>query len=354
MLRPHAERVADHDHRQVGGDLVDEVALAPLDDGVDDLVCTPGGRAARLSRTRRGVKPLFTSLRRWRWAGSSMSIIIGRGPLVRADAAGVAEHLGSPRHVLDVGVAGDAPHVAVVVHRVVGPQPGQGGVVVAGPEGAAAEVDVVDVVEAIGVGGHGAKSDRSSDRRKRTAAQTGIHTSARLLTRMSDFSSGTSRGSIGGGLGVPLRADRGQLVGHVRLEVGEGLRPSPRPGWRPSRPAGRPRSCGSDGWRGCPPSGRSIERCRDHRTRRRGGRRRRSSARRSASWSAAASACRTRSCAVATAARARSIRASKRLASAAACCVGRRVRGGVAARRRTPPVTRRVGSPASARGWRAG
>ena len=34
-----------------------------------------------LSRTRRGVKPLFTSWRRRRWSGSSMSIIIGRGPL---------------------------------------------------------------------------------------------------------------------------------------------------------------------------------------------------------------------------------------------------------------------------------
>ena len=34
-----------------------------------------------LSRTRRGVKPLLTSLRRRRWSGSSMSIIIGSGPL---------------------------------------------------------------------------------------------------------------------------------------------------------------------------------------------------------------------------------------------------------------------------------
>jgi hypothetical protein len=32
------------------------------------------------SRTRRGVNPVLTSLRRWRWAGSSMSIIIGMGP----------------------------------------------------------------------------------------------------------------------------------------------------------------------------------------------------------------------------------------------------------------------------------
>jgi hypothetical protein len=32
------------------------------------------------SRTRRGVKPALTSFRRFRWAGSSMSIIIGMGP----------------------------------------------------------------------------------------------------------------------------------------------------------------------------------------------------------------------------------------------------------------------------------
>ena len=34
-----------------------------------------------LSRTRRGVKPRFTSLRRDQCCGSSMSIIIGIGPL---------------------------------------------------------------------------------------------------------------------------------------------------------------------------------------------------------------------------------------------------------------------------------
>ncbi len=34
-----------------------------------------------LSRTRRGVKPLLTSFRRFQCSGSSMSIIIGIGPL---------------------------------------------------------------------------------------------------------------------------------------------------------------------------------------------------------------------------------------------------------------------------------
>ena len=36
---------------------------------------------ASLSLTRRGVNPRLTSLRRFQWAGSSMSIIMGRGPL---------------------------------------------------------------------------------------------------------------------------------------------------------------------------------------------------------------------------------------------------------------------------------
>ena len=36
--------------------------------------------SASRSRTRRGVKPLLTSLRRRKCSGSSMSIIIGSGP----------------------------------------------------------------------------------------------------------------------------------------------------------------------------------------------------------------------------------------------------------------------------------
>ena len=37
--------------------------------------------SASLSRTRLGVNPRLTSLRRFQCAGSSMSIIIGSGPL---------------------------------------------------------------------------------------------------------------------------------------------------------------------------------------------------------------------------------------------------------------------------------
>ena len=47
VLGPHAERVADHDHRQVGGDVVDEVGLALLADGVEDLVQASAHRLAR-------------------------------------------------------------------------------------------------------------------------------------------------------------------------------------------------------------------------------------------------------------------------------------------------------------------
>ena len=39
----------------------------------------PARTSVSLSRTRRGVKPLFTSFRRCRCSGSSMSIIIGSG-----------------------------------------------------------------------------------------------------------------------------------------------------------------------------------------------------------------------------------------------------------------------------------
>ena len=67
-----------------------------------------------LSRTRRGVKPRLTSLRRCRCSGSSMSIIIGSGRLSGRMPPALREHVGSLATRLHVGVAGDAPHVAVV------------------------------------------------------------------------------------------------------------------------------------------------------------------------------------------------------------------------------------------------
>ena len=87
-----------------------------------------------------------------------MSIIIGSGPWFGPDPAGVARTRPGCRDTsLHVGVAGDAPHVAVVVARGRWPAARSSAVVVvAGPEGAAAEVDVVVVT-------HPADSDRSSD-----------------------------------------------------------------------------------------------------------------------------------------------------------------------------------------------
>lgn len=80
VARREPEGVADHDQRELGGQVGDEVAFAALADPVDDLVAEPfevGPPAA----TRRGVNPALTSLRRSLCSGSSMSIIIGSGPL---------------------------------------------------------------------------------------------------------------------------------------------------------------------------------------------------------------------------------------------------------------------------------
>ena len=96
MLGADAQGVADHDHRQVGGDVVDEVGLALLAHRVEDLGAGLRDTAGSLSRTRRGVKPLLTSIRRLRWAGSSMSIIIGRAALAGPDAAGGREGAPGP------------------------------------------------------------------------------------------------------------------------------------------------------------------------------------------------------------------------------------------------------------------
>ena len=80
-----------------------------------------------------GVKPRFTSLRRCQCSGSSMSIIIGIGPGVGPDAAGVRERRRVLRHGADVVVAGDAPHPAVPVDGSVLAHPGQLGVRVRDP-----------------------------------------------------------------------------------------------------------------------------------------------------------------------------------------------------------------------------
>ena len=181
-----------------------------------------------------------------------MSIIIGSGGLVGADAAGVGEHLGLAGHVLHVGVAGDAPDVAVEVHGRLAAHPGEGLVVVAGPEGAAAEVDVV----AGGVVGHGRSL---TGRQTGLGLTTGIHTSAQAaVTRMSELLQRDLERLDGGRLGVPLGGDGGQLVGHVGLEVGQRLRLLLHPVRRASRRAGPPRCCGCGGWRGCRPCGRSM------------------------------------------------------------------------------------------------
>ena len=80
VLGRDAEHVADHDHRQRRREVADEVALAALAHAVDDGRRTCRAISCSLSRTRSGVKPRLTSLRRFQCSGSSMSIIIGSGP----------------------------------------------------------------------------------------------------------------------------------------------------------------------------------------------------------------------------------------------------------------------------------
>ena len=157
VLGAHAEGVADHDHRERGGDVADEVGARRARSRRRGSRRTPAAPAARCRAPAAGVKPLFTSLRRCRWSGSSMSIIIGSGPWSGRMPPALENTSVLAGHVLDVGVAGDAPDVAVEVHGRLAAHPGEGLVVVAGPEGAAAEVDVV----AGGVVRHGGESGRA-------------------------------------------------------------------------------------------------------------------------------------------------------------------------------------------------
>ena len=64
VLGRDAEHVADDRHRKRRGDVADEVAFAALADRVDDRVAQLPGSSDSLPRTRCGVKPRFTSLRR--------------------------------------------------------------------------------------------------------------------------------------------------------------------------------------------------------------------------------------------------------------------------------------------------
>ena len=150
VLGPHAERVADHDHGQVGGDVVDEVALAVLAHGVDDLGARPPHGRLAVADPLRG-EAAVDELPALEVGGVVHVDHHRQGCEPGPDAAGVREDLRVAGDLLDVAVAGDAPDGAVPVHGRVGPHPRQGVVVVAGPEVAAAEVDVV----AGGVVSHG-------------------------------------------------------------------------------------------------------------------------------------------------------------------------------------------------------
>ncbi len=76
---------------------------------------TDAGDLCSCSRTRRGVKPRFTSLRRRRWPGSSIEIIIGQRVALGAGRLVAGEDRRVLRHREDVVVAEHAPDLAVGV-----------------------------------------------------------------------------------------------------------------------------------------------------------------------------------------------------------------------------------------------
>ena len=92
VLLGHAHHLGDGLQRQLGGDVDDEVALALLDDVVDDEDRPGAAGTVSSSPIMRGVKPLLTS-RRYRVCrgGSMYSIIRPRGssPLVAGMSGGM-------------------------------------------------------------------------------------------------------------------------------------------------------------------------------------------------------------------------------------------------------------------------
>ncbi|WP_303641351.1 hypothetical protein [Actinomadura madurae] len=159
VARREPEGVADHDQRELGGQVGDEVAFAALADPVDDLVAEPfevGPPAGDPPRGEPGADQ------------PAAQLVLGivhvdhhrQRAVVGADALAVAEQPGMPGDVLGRRVGRDPPDLAVGVPvdgRVV-PDPAELGVGVAAPELTADQVDrVVDrlVGPGCGRGAHG-------------------------------------------------------------------------------------------------------------------------------------------------------------------------------------------------------
>jgi hypothetical protein len=143
VLGGHAQHVADHDHGQRSGDVVDEVGRAlfahPVDDGIADgadalfaLADAFGGEALADQATAAHV---FGGIEvDHHWQG------VGVGP----DTPGAGEGLGVFGDLLDIGVAGDPPDAGrlVEVGRGLGPHPGERRKRVTSVEGAVGQSDV--------------------------------------------------------------------------------------------------------------------------------------------------------------------------------------------------------------------
>ncbi len=142
VLGGHAQVVADHDQRQRGGDVPDEVALAALGHPVDDLVADLADLVGALADPS-GGEALVDELAPPQVLGVVHVDHHRDGVGVGPDPLGVGERGRVLGDGLEVGVAADAPLLAVPVDGGVGPHPGEGLVGVAAPERTAHEVDVV-------------------------------------------------------------------------------------------------------------------------------------------------------------------------------------------------------------------
>ena len=123
ILGQHAEHVPDQRHRQRGGDIADEVTLAPLADGIDQCIAQPADRRLLLRHPLTG-EPGVDEL-----APQQVCRIVHvdhvRHPRrIGTNAAGVGEQLRIALGIDDGLIRRRADQaVAIAEHRLVGAHP---------------------------------------------------------------------------------------------------------------------------------------------------------------------------------------------------------------------------------------
>ena len=133
-----AQHVADHDDGQRRRDVLDEVAVAPLADGVDDGVAGQSHPVLHGPHPL-GSEPLGDEPAAPHVLGRVEVDHHGQGGELGPDPLRAGKGLGVDRDLFDGRVAGRGPQVVglVVVERGVGPHPGVGVVGLPAVEGAA-------------------------------------------------------------------------------------------------------------------------------------------------------------------------------------------------------------------------